>query len=236
MKRLILFLVIILSLLIACGCSGSKKEEEVKRTSTPNTTSKITSSPTITPEPTIETTATPKATIEPGKGIYTGSIKDESTGVDYNIEAKDGTDGPKTDFSLAVQFFATTEFNSITKSFQSSDGTLVITLYRWMGSFYETVHGKNVQIAAKQEYDNIAITGSTTRITTEFEPQPDGEYLIYITSKDLGQTITGWVRSDATDMHTNTYLGDEYTEGAAMSYVIHYTKTPENMYGPVQSQ
>jgi hypothetical protein len=101
-----------------------------------------------------------------------------------------------------------------------------------MGTYEDTLYGDNVQLAAQEEFDVVS-TGSSTRITFTFDEQPDGEYLLVASPGDEGGTINFWAKSNATDFHTRTYIDDTEVEDWAISNVLHYTKTPNNLWGPI---
>lgn len=173
----------------------------------------------------------PQPTVEPGKGTHSGGIKDENTGIDVNLQSSDGTDTIHKANSLAVQFYATTSFTSITKSLYTSSGTLTITIYKWLGS-YEATIGSGKQIAAQQKFDDISANGK--RIVMTFDPLPDGEYVIYVSDPVEGGVVGGTAKTDATSFSTHSYKDDVYWENAAISFLVHYTNTPNTLLGPVQ--
>ena len=183
-----------------------------------------------TPEATKEPPA-PVATVEPGKETYAGSILDPNTGVDYNVVADDGTDGQRSAGKYAMQFFATTTIDSITKSYGSTSGILRLELYHWMGTYEATLESEPV---AADEFEVVSDGNSNTKVVFGFDEQLDGEYLLVATpgSDSYSDVIYFWAKVGATQFHTRAYI-DDTEDDMAISNIIHYTKTPENLWGPL---
>ena len=168
----------ILSILVLFACDN---EALPKSTSTPAntdiaTTQETTSEPTA--EPTKEPTPEPAATIEPGKETYAGEV-DSSSGANANLTPTTGTikDEMITD-NLASQFFATTSFNQIDVncvSYGNDIGTLVISLYRWMGSYFATIEETPVDSEEFVDFKDNSILQLKLK-----EEMPDGEYIIFL--------------------------------------------------------
>ena len=140
-----------------------------------------------------------------------------------------------------MQFYASTSFDGLSKSFASTTGKLKVSLFRWMGGYEATVHSDIAQLVKEQEF-NVP-TNSTALVDFKFDTQPDGEYVIVVTPgdgyTDPANMVTYFAKTNATKYHTRTYIEDKsdgkwrIAENYSISYNIHYVNTPNNMYGPI---
>lgn len=233
MKRYIKFIftiTIILSLvfvLSACKEQVEGGDPTPEVTSTPEPTD--TPAPTDTPEPTPEPTPVP--TIEPGTGQYADGIKDEEKGVVaqfYRSSAEQGAQYCTS--SMAVQFFATTEFNAvdvICPTWTQKEGhSIHFWLYAWAGTYFDTIVGEPIADEIFTDYKDGAFN------KLEFDTLPDGEYLLYITNDEGWQNCGVWYKTEEHESQIS-YKDDEVWEETSIRLQVHYTKTPNNLYGPL---
>ncbi len=228
-----LLIICILCIAFLFGCSSEK--EDIKQTEEPIKTLKVQATPTAVPTqtPTPSPTPAPAATVEPGKETYAGEILDAQNGIGVNLSPMTGNikDETITD-NLAVQFFATTTFNTINVncvSYGNNTGTIIFNLYKWMGSYYATLESEPV---AKKEYVDF---NDNSILSLPFEiPLPDGEYLLLLTTTEPNEGVGVYTNADVTDAKTRLYKNDEVVEAGAIYMSINYTKTPKNVSGPIQ--
>lgn len=179
-------------------------------------------------------------TIAPGNETYAGDIISQDA-FSYAFETTGKTNEHRAvNQSVAIQFFATVEFNSLSlncPSYGDNTGTLDFALYKWMGTYENTISEENTP-AAVVNFTNFADNAENKM---EFEALPDGEYLLYITSPDSTEGVGIWGRSELEgEPETRLYIDDEEeTTGfelgpCAMPLKINYVKTPTVKAGPLQ--
>lgn len=237
MKKFIIAVFVIL-LALSIGCADTKDNEN-KPTGTPAIrTEKPTEKPATaepTAEPTPSPTKEPVQTVEPGKETYAGGIKDETKGVRYSFRPTNGKEDHRMiSESLAAQFFATTAFSKIEvacPSYSDNEGTIVMELFKWQGTYEATIDREaNPPVASIEHVDYT----DNAMLALEFDPLPDGEYLLYLSTPDPAKQVGVWGNYDATNLWARAYADDEVWEGGGFGPIIYYTKTPNNMYGPIQ--
>ena len=211
-----------------------------------------TEQPTTVPseEPSVNPTSEPQdgsepaaPTVKPGQGTYAGGVSSQEP-VTYNFNSEDGEDNGRTHHIIAMQFYASTSFDGLSKSFGSTTGKVKVSLFRWMGGYEATVHSDIAQLVKEQEFD-VPKDGTTALVDFKFDEQPDGEYVIVVTPGDGYTAPTDMViyfaKSNATKYHTRAYIEDasdgkwRIAENYSISYNIHYVNTPNNMYGPIMA-
>ncbi len=94
-----------------------------------------------------------------------------------------------------------------------------------------TIDKENNPPAATQEFMDYA---DNALLKFEFETLPDGEYLLYLTSPDASKGVGVWGNYDAEDLRARAYADDEVWENGGFSVSVHYTKTPNKLFGPIQ--
>lgn len=237
MKKII-FVILVFLIAFSAGCA-KKDDNTNKPTATPaiRTENPSTSAPTEapTPAPTPSPTKEPANTIEPGKGTYAEGIQDETKGVKYYFRPNDGrADHKMLSQSLASQFFATTTFNKIEiecPSYNDNEGTIVMELFKWQGSYEATIDREsNPPVATKEHVDY----NDNSLLALEFDELPDGEYLLYLTTPDAAKQVGVWARYDAEDLRARAYADDQVWENCGFGPYVYYTKTPNKLYGPIQ--
>lgn len=238
-KNIIIFLLIIVFILSGCS-SGDGDKNGAKstptpaiRTEAPNITERPTQEPTA--EPTQKPTPEPVPTVEPGKETYAEGIKDPEKGIRYSFRPQKGTPTHiMIQQSLATQFFATTTFNKIEvecPSYNDNLGTIVMELYKWMGSYELTLDKESNPPVATKEF--VDYTDNALLAIDFEEPLVDGEYLLYLTTPDPSEQVGVWATQDAEDLVTRTYRDDIEFEGIGFGPIVYYTKTPNKLFGPI---
>lgn len=235
------FLYALVLILILSSCTpvdedkdGAKSTPTLSiRTEAPGTTETPDKEPTS--EPTEEPSPEPVPTVEPGKETYAEGIKDPDKGARYTFRPSKGRpDHIMINESLATQFFATTTFNKLElecPSYHDNIGTIVMELYRWMGSYDLTLDkDSNPPVVVEEfvDYPDNAILAIELD-----EPLVDGEYLLYLTTPDPAEQVGVWAIYEAENLHTRTYKDNEEFEGVGFGPIIYYTKTPNKLYGPI---
>ncbi len=237
MKRII----ILLFALILAAFTGCKKPD---KSNIPTTTLIIrTEKPSTSVEPTIEVTAAPTATkapiatVEPGKGTYSGGISDENADVTFTYMPENGrVDHRMLNESLAQQFFATASFDKIQincPSYSDNEGTITIELFKWQGTYFDTIDREKNPAVASMDYVDYK---DNSILSLSFDTQPDGEYLLYLTTPNKEKQVGVWAKYDVveSELMSRAYYDDIIWEGGSFGPTIHYTKTPNVLFGPLQ--
>jgi hypothetical protein len=238
MKRIILLLVLVLILTTFVGC------KELDESNIPTTTLRIrTEIPSTSVEPTISITVAPTATkapiatVEPGKETYSGGILDENVGIWFTYMPESGrTDHRMLNESLAIQFFATASFDKIQiscPSYSDNEGTITIELFKWQGAYFDTINREKNPAVASIDYVDYK---DNATLTLSVDIQQDGEYLLYLTTPNKEKQVGVWAKYDVneSELMSRAYYDDIIWEGGSFGPTIHYTKTPNVLFGPLQ--
>lgn len=228
-KRIILILFILfLSVILLIGCNEQKTgKEEPTPTVAPT---EVTANP--TEEPTPEPTEVPKETIKPGTGEYAGGITSEKAIWAKVFSEDDPGEANVVASTVAVQFFATTTFDQLSMTFVTFQAPkdppyhIYYYLFAWQGTYDDTILSEPIVEAKKENFNDWE------NVTLEFEPQQDGEYLL-LAYNENGYSFIGVFNRDAEHKGQRAYKDDQLWEGKSLPLQIHYTKTPNNLYGPL---
>lgn len=230
-----MLLICLTCVVLLFGCNDANKAEPTNKPEPTATVSEATPTAEPTEAPTPSPTKEPAATIEPGKETYAGEV-DDSQGIGVNLSPTTGSikDEMLTD-SIAAQFFATTTFNKIDVncvSYGNNEGSLTFTLYRWMGSYFASLESEPVATKDFVDFNDNSVLSLPLN-----EALPDGEYIIVLTSENPDQGVGVYTNQDVeeNDAKTRFYKNDEVVEGSCIFMAIHYTKTPQNVVGPLQN-
>ncbi len=233
MKRI--FLVLLIMTVFLTSCTPAKKT--VNQTAKPTTlvTSNPTAVPTATAEPTPEATATPDVplpTTPPGTGQYAGEINAaKKLKADFYPGGFANQQAAKIETNFAVQFFATTTFDSVSIAMptwmQKEGHAATLTLYAWQGSYERTFLSEPL---AQQDFENWS---DGVEVILKFNELQDGEYLLEIYN-DGTPNVGFWYKPETSE-NVRTYLADEEWTDGIPRLVVYYTKTPTNIMGPIQA-
>jgi hypothetical protein len=233
--KLIVFILCIVLVLSLASCKKVGDDAD----KTPEVTPVVTAEPTATPEPTPSPEPTekptPPPTIEPGTGKYAEGIVDEENGIMFYLDKEDPTIlsplriNPGS--SASIQFFPTTTFDKIHVRLctwtQASGHEIEISLYRWMGTYDDTL--KEDPVFSNQYADYPDNYWLEVQLGQEFV---DGEYLVDIVNISDATHVGIWTSVEENDMQRTYSGGFVYEEGVAQ-FSIGYTKTPNKKYGPL---
>lgn len=133
---------------------------------------------------------------------------------------------------IALQFYATAPFDGIgfhSPTWTSTENYFVdYYLYKWTESYYDTLDGKPVVTDYYEDWkDGICVE-------MRFDELPDGEYLLvaqYGSNEPLDNSGVWYIGEEYPG--TRSYLDDEIFYDASICTTIFYTKTPQNIYGPL---
>lgn len=225
---LLLFLTFAITIGLIVGCI--EKASEGDATPTPVTTEEPTTAP--TEEPTSEPTQEPKETIPPGTGQYAGGIASDEEVWALFYDENDSGHPTQVTGSMAAQFFATTEFDKLSVAFVTYGAPkdppyhIYYYLFAWQGTYDDTLKSEPLVEEKKvnfNDWENVELS---------FDPLPDGEYLLYILNDESFTFIGVFNRVAGHESH-RAFKDDQLWEDKTFSLRIHYTKTPNNLYGPL---
>ena len=198
------------------------------RSELPTTTPLASNEPDSTPTP--EPTATPEPT--PAQD-YSGGIKKENRKTTVSLFG-DGNMLPfcGTGHTIAVQFYATTEFSAVgfkSPTWKSTENYYVdYFLYKWDTDYIDTTNGKPVAEGFFENWQD----GIT--VSLKFDPLPAGEYVLVALYGSLeSMSNSGVWYKDQEHVSQRSYLDDEIWYDAAVCCEIVYIHTPNNKYGPL---
>lgn len=225
MIRKLMFFLAVLVMIFAVSCTTD--EDAPKGTNTPI----VASTPEPTEEPVVTDTPEPTEipvypTIEPGTGNYHGGIESDDP---YNYEAFDVTTHDSSSVqlaesdSVAIQFFATTTFDSvgfICPSMGDNIGNLTLKLYSWQGTYALTVAKEPLHQEEFADFDD------NQWLKLEYEALPDGEYVLV--AEDSVQDVGVWKTDEDWD-GIRSFVNGVEVQGAIKNF-IHYTNTPTNLF------
>lgn len=244
-KGLFLLLLLILGIFVFVGCNNAEQASEPSDAPTASSAVQETAHPTPSPAETADATAAPTAapataTASPEPTAEPTPKQDQSGGIvsDSPIEAPLFEETTHmayilSDYPIAIQFYATTEFDALRLSCHNGGdnyGTVVFSLYEWKGNYWDTIEQEQpLETATFVDYvdnDSLKLTFS--------QPREDGEYLLVVTTPDPSESVGVWYSNDTPHPAQHVFMEDMYFEYAAVDYfILCYTKTPQNLYGPL---
>lgn len=171
-------------------------------------------------------------TIKPGTGAYSGGIADANTPIQAALCSEGFADqAPEACVdTMAVQFFATTTFNSVEVVCptwtQQTGHSITLKLFAWAGSYDATLLGNPIKESTFSDYKD----GSNVKL--EFSNQVDGEYLLELSNPDAKPGVGVWYKPNKFEGQ-RSYKSNEIWEDVAIRFYINYTQTPVKLYGPL---
>ncbi len=231
--------VLIVFVVLACAASFACVKEEFPPSFTMPVTFQdpVSEIPTTTPAPTTEDEPSPtpspteKPTEAPAQDYSGGIARDKATLVPLYPSTGEKKPFCGTGHTLAVQFYATTEFTSVgfeSPTWTAKDGYSVdYSLFKWNNDYYDTIYGDSLVEGSYEDWADGA------NVPLDCGTLPAGEYLLvamYRSEETMKNSGVWYMDSECEKQRS--YLDDEVWYDVSICFNIRYTKTPVNKYGP----